>query len=245
MSLDIELPDLVPETEAEDDVELHHGVKKYVHYIVDAWFRTPSRIAGTVCLVLACCALVGWNLDRLSILDELVELEVTEYGLDNQLEDLQFELASIDLEELNDAIEAENDKVFQGFPELAAWAEGLSQIASAEGISFSYKAEQPHLSPVPDVLEVPLLLSFKALPESADSLFTRSMNLIGRVLRDQWHIDVVSTAAQGTGDELVSVSVQAQVWVRDRFGFVDVASLEKASTDTDSAGVDDGFELNE
>ena len=223
MTLEIELPDLP--VEDGEPVEVHRGVKKYVHYIVDAWFRTPQRIAATGLLVLACLTLIFWNLSRLAILDELVSLEVTEYQLDAQLSDLQFELASIDVDGLKRAIEEENDKVFQGFPELAAWAEGLARVAQAQGIIFSYKAQAPHLSPVPDVLEVPLVLQFKASPQTADSLFNKSMELIGRILRDHWHVDVVATSANGTGDALVSVSVQAQVWVRDRFGFVDIAAL--------------------
>jgi hypothetical protein len=236
MTLEIELPDLP--MDEDEPVEIHRGVKKYVHHIVDAWFRTPVRIAATVLLVLVCLGLIVWNLSRLSILDELVELEVTEYQLDAQLSDLQFELASIDVDGLKRAIEEENDKVFQGFPELAAWAEGLARVAQAQGIIFSYKAQPPHLSPVPDVLEVPLELQFKASAETADSLFNKSMDLIGRILRDHWHVDVVAISADGTGDALVSVSMQAQVWVRDRFGFVDVATLEpivdeKANNDLD------------
>lgn len=235
MTLQIELPDFsdAPEVELEEEkLQFHSGIKKYVHVIVDAWFATPARIAATAALVFVCFALIFWNLDRLAILDELVELEVTEYGLDSQLNDLEMELASIDVESLSNAIEAENDRVFQGFPELAAWAEGLAKVAEQHDMNFAYKAQKPHLSPVPDVLEVPITLTFKASAESADNLFSRSMTLIGWVLRDHWHMDVAETQALGDGEGLSTISLQAQVWVRDRFGFVDLAPLEANAADS-------------
>ncbi len=230
MSLDIELPDLEPEVEEEEEtIEAHTGLKRYVQMMVDAWFRTPQRIAGTMCLVIACCFLIAWNLQRMSILHELVELRSTQYALDTQLAKLQADLVMIDLESLSRAIEEENDRVFQGFPELAAWAEGLARVAGSHGLTFSYKAREPHLSPVPDVLEVPVVLEFKATAETADSLFMNAMQLIGRVLRDHWHIDVVSTQARGDGEQLLALSVDAQVWVRDRYGFVDLTLLQSAA----------------
>ncbi len=121
LEMEIELPDTLELDQDQDmmppeeKMQYHGGIKKYIHIIVDAWFATPARIAATCALVLACFGLILWNLDRLSILDELVELEVSEYRLDSQLNDLELELASIDVESLSTAIEAENDKVFQGW----------------------------------------------------------------------------------------------------------------------------------
>ncbi len=230
MSLDIELPDLEPEAQEQDEpMHAHTGIKRYVQMMVDAWFRTPQRIAATMCVVIACCFLIAWNLQRMSILDELVQLRNTEYALDTQLARLEADLVMIDLESLSRAIEDENDRVFQGFPELAAWAEGFARVAGSHGLTFSYKAHTPHLSPVPDVLEVPVVFEFKATPETADSLFTNAMHLIGRVLRDHWHIDVVATQARGDGQQLLTLSVDAQVWVRDRYGFVDLTLLQAAA----------------
>ena len=233
LDVDIELPDLLEAdlnvVQFDEKMQYHGGIKKYIHFIVDAWFATPARIACTCVLVLACFGLIAWNLERLSILDEMVELEVTEYRLDSQLNVLELELASIDVESLSTAIEAENDKVFQGFPELAAWAEGLAAIAADQSMVFSYQAEMPHLSPIPDVLEVPITLDFKAATGSADNLFDQSMGLIGLILKDHWHMDVVETQALGDGDGLDAISIRAQVWVRDRFGFVDLAALQTAN----------------
>ena len=244
LEVEIELPDTLELDEdviqSEEKMQYHGGIKKYIHIIVDAWFATPARIAATCALVLGCFGLILWNLDRLSILDELVELEVTEYRLDSQLNDLELELASIDVESLSNAIEAENDKVFQGFPELAAWAEGLASVAADRSMVFSYQAKVPHLSPVPDVLEVPITLSFKAAPDSADNLFDQSMSLIGFILRDHWHMDVVETQALGDGDGLDTICIQAQVWVRVRFGFVDLAALQ-AQTPVDDQEVNEWF----
>ena len=247
LEMEIELPDTLELDQDQDmmppeeKMQYHGGIKKYIHIIVDAWFATPARIAATCALVLACFGLILWNLDRLSILDELVELEVSEYRLDSQLNDLELELASIDVESLSTAIEAENDKVFQGFPELAAWAESLAAIAADRSMVFSYQAKVPHLSPVPDVLEVPITLTFKAAPDSADNLFDQSMALIGFILRDHWHMDVLQTQASGDGDGLDAISLQAQVWVRDRFGFVDLAALQ-AQTPAENQDVDELFE---
>lgn len=220
MNLDIELPD------AEEEIETQKGLKKYAQLFADGLFKTPERIIGTLVLVVACIGLIGWNISRLSILDELVELEVREYELDDQLSELETKLSEIDMERLSAEIRAENDRVFQGFPELAAWAEGLARIAQEEGMAFSYSVRQAHLSPVPGVLEVPLTLDLKGSQDSADNLFTNAMALVGRVLRDHWHIDVVSTEAEGQGGGLSAITVNAQVWVKDRYGFVDLSTIE-------------------
>ena len=224
MSLEIELPDF------EEKIEKHRGLKRYIQLLADAWFRTPQRIAITVCLVIACLGVIVWNLQRLTVLDELVALEVREFELNDRLSDLELELSGYDPAMLSEDIKQENSKVFQGFPELAAWTEGLARVAEQRGILLTYKVDKPHLSAVPGVLEVPVDLEFKAKSENAAKLFTGSMQLLGVLLKDHWHIDVISTSGQGNGQYLQSVSVRAQVWVRDLFGFVDLTDLEQAET---------------
>ena len=203
----------------------YRGAQRYMQVLVDTWFKTPQRIVLTGCVVAICLGVITWNLSRLTIFDELIALEATKYELDAQLNDLEIELESLDLQSLTAAIEAESDRIFQGFPQLAAWAEGLARVAGTRGLQFSYKVREPHLSPVPDVLEVPLVLTFKP-SESSDALFfVECMGLIKGILRDHWHVDVISTNANGDGESLRSLQVQAQVWVRDRYGFIDIAEL--------------------
>ena len=227
MSLEIELPDF------EEKIEKHRGFKRYVQLLADAWFRTPARIAGAGCLVLACIVLIVWNLQRLTVLDELAALEIQEFELNDRLSDLELELSGYDAETLAEDIKKENSKVFQGFPELAAWTEGLARVANQRGITLTYKVDKPHLAAVPGVLEVPIDMEFKAKNENAAMLFTGSMQLLGVLLKDHWHIDVVSTSGKGNGRYLESVSVRAQVWVRDLFGFVDLQELQEAEREDD------------
>ena len=208
-----------------EDMRRYRGAQRYVQMLVDGWFKTPQRIVVTGCVVAVCLGVITWNLSRLSIFDELIALEATKYELDGQLNDLEIELESLDLQSLTAAIEAESDRIFQGFPQLAAWAEGLAKVAGARGLQFSYKVRESHLSPVPDVLEVPLVLTFKPGDSVTVTFFVECMDLIKGILRDHWHVDVISTHANGDGESLRSLQVQAQVWVRDRYGFIDVADL--------------------
>ncbi len=237
MSLEIELPD-VDELEKQADAAQQadretdqqtgrKGVRQAVQVFADAWFRTPARIACTAVVALACVGLIGWNLQRLSVLDELVAAEVAEFELEDKLSDLQLALTLIDMPALTEALEAENERVFQGFPELAAWAQGLSRLAQKQDLQFSYRVEPAHAAAVPGLLEVPVRLEFKASAQSADSLFIDSMNLIGLLLGNHWHLEVISTHGKGNGERLDQVSLRAQVWVRDRFGFVDASSLQE------------------
>ncbi|NKB99868.1 MAG: hypothetical protein GKR90_15410 [Pseudomonadales bacterium] len=221
MSLEIELPDF------EDKIEKHKGLKRYVQLLADAWFRTPKRVAGTVCLVSACLVLINWNLQRLRVFDEIVALEVGEFELNDRLSDLELQLSNYNAEQLSADLESENSKVFQGFPDLAAWTESLGNIAKKRDIILTYTVQKPHLSAVPGVLEVPIDLVFKAEKESADKLFMGSMQLVGVLLQDHWHIDVISTQGKGNGMHLETVTIRAQVWVRDMFGFVDVQALKR------------------
>ena len=219
MNLELELDGF------DEEIEKHKGLKKYVQLLADTWFRTPKRIVMTCGLCCLCFFVIGWNLDRLKILDELVVLEVAEYELKDRLGDLELEISGLDSELLEQELQAESTKVFQGFPELAAWTQGLARQAERGGINLSYKVEKAHLSAVPGILEVPVVLEFKATEQAADRLFEGAMQLLGVVLRDHWHIDVISTHGKGNGVALSQVSVKAQLWVRDRFGFVDADSL--------------------
>ncbi|MEM9622480.1 MAG: hypothetical protein AAF993_12570 [Pseudomonadota bacterium] len=243
MSLEIELPDLpdAPEADVDDGYipELRSALKKNVQLFADTWFKTPLRVAVTGVVVLGCLGLIGWNLQRLAVLDQLVAAEVAEFQLEDQLSDLQIALTRIDMPALKDALEAENEKVFQGFPELAAWAEGLSVVAERRDMQFSYRVEPAHAASVPGLLEVPVWLEFKASGQRADSLFIDAMDLIGVVLSDHWHIEVVSTHGKGGGQQLDELSLRAQVWVRDRFGFVSAAEI--AGQEVAPADVTDPF----
>ena len=203
--------------------------------------KRPLRVIATCLVVAACIGLIGWNLQRLSVLEELIELEIVEYNLRNQLNDIALRMSGVDMDEISAQILQENERVFQGFPELAAWAQSLAGVAESRGIEFSYKVERPHLSPVPDVLEVPVILKFKARADLADRLFEESMKLLGLILYDHWHIDVISTSARGDGTLLQSLSVRAQVWVRDRYGFVDVSTLQIGADEpaADGSGIGD------
>ncbi len=232
MSLEIELPDIeeIEATDAPDTRVVSSRVRKAVQVFANAWFKTPARVAVTLVVVLLCFALIGWNLQRLSVLDELVAAEVAEFELDDKLSELQIALTRIDMPALAAALEKENERVFQGFPELAAWAEGLSGLAARENIEFAYRVEPAHLATVPGLLEVPILLEFKASAESADSLFTQAMHLIGMLLGDHWHMEVISTYGKGNGERLDQLSIRAHVWVRDRFGFVDESALSALDT---------------
>lgn len=227
MSLEIELPDF------DEKIEKHRGLKRYVQLLADAWFRTPKRIAGTVCLILACFTVIGWNLSRLSILDEVMDLEVREFELKDTLSDIELKLTEFNEDELLSSIEAENDKIFHGFPELAAWTESLSRIALDRGILLAFTVEKPHKSAVPGVLEVPVELQFKAQENAADNLFVGSMDMVGMLLRDHWHIDVIATSGTGSGQKLDALSVKTQVWVKDRYGFVDAETLKREAAESD------------
>lgn len=235
MTIEIELPDF------DEKIEKHQGFRKYVQLLADAWFRTPKRVAATLCLIAVCIGVIVWNLQRLTVLDELIALEVQEFELNDQLSDLELQLSHFDAELLASDIKKENSKVFQGFPELAAWTEGLARVASQRGIDLRYKVENPHLSAVPGVLEVPIDLEFKAKRENAAMLFTGSMQLLGVLLKDHWHIDVISTSGRGNGQYLETVNVRAQVWVRDLFGFVNLDDLEETRrTDEFDEELEDG-----
>lgn len=217
MKLDIELP------VEESDIEVRRGLKRYVQSFADALFGGALRTLLTACLVCAGITVIIWNLNRLQIFDDLAALEYEEYALQAQLSSYEKNLSEINVNQLLVEIDAENERIFQGFPQLAAWAEGLSRIAARDGLTFRYTAEDAHPSPVPDVLEVPINLQFLPGEATADQLFELSTVIIGDILKDHWHIDVLSTRAEGDGQRMTRLTLKAQVWVRDRFGFVEVA----------------------
>ncbi len=217
MSLELELP------EPEEELFAHRGLKGFVQSLADRMFRTTARCLLVAAIVVSSLAAVAWNVSRLSILDELAALEVQEYRLGDQLADLEFRLETIDLERISAEIEGENHRIFQGFPELSAWAEWLNMQAQSYALDFSYTVGEPHISPVPDVLEVPVVLVLKSDPKQSGNGFANATALMETILRDHWHIDVLGTEASGNLQGLHSMTVEAQVWVRDRYGFFELS----------------------
>lgn len=230
MSIEIELPDLPEEGSAAEEDTAPAAIvdKKFVQPLADALFLTTQRLALTLAFFIGCCALIGWNMGRFEIINTVIEKEVLDFELQNELQTLEAEIAELDLGALSDQIADESDRVFQGFPELAAWVERLAVIARRYQIDMTFKVEQARLSAVPKILEVPVYLEFKALDQQADNLFADATFLISTVVRDHWHIDIIEAGAKGNGEQLEQISIRAQVWVRDRFGFVDPEMLVQA-----------------
>ncbi|MEM1436710.1 MAG: hypothetical protein AAGG11_21860 [Pseudomonadota bacterium] len=247
MSLDIELPEL--ELELELDEELLNEPKTWrgrFQQLSKKFFGTPLAIAGSLLLIILLFGVFLWNLSRLEILDELARLKTEEYRLDIELEEVMAQLDDINVKQLQVQIQDENERVFHGFPELAAWAEGLARYAGEKGVNFRFRATNVHPSPVPEVLEIPLVLEFVPLRNHSGSLFADAMTIVNTVLRDHWHIDVIATSAEGDGKELRKLSLEAQVWVRDRYGFVDLDALSTSTTTLNEQvpPLDDGVGIN-
>ena len=243
MSLDIELPDLELN---EAELQRPRSWRARLQNLAKQCFGSTERILLSLLVITACLSVTGWNVSRLEILEEVARLREEERSLDLELQSVQKKLQAIDVQELQEQIQNESDRVFQGFPELAAWAEGLARYASKRGVGFSFRAENVHLSPVPEVLEIPLSLRFVPPQDGEVELFNETMHIVQTVLRDHWHVDVIGTSARGSGEKLASLTLNAQVWVRDRFGFVDLEALSlSSSTLNETVEPLDDFEVNE
>ncbi len=221
MELDLDLQHITAE------VSTNRRVKSRVQTLADQLFRNIPMTTFSLLIVVLSLALVHWNVSRLSVLDELAKLEVQEYRLSDQLDDLEFRLQNIDFDRLSAEIEDQNNRVFQGFPNLSAWAESLNAQADLFGLDFSYSVGKPHPSPVPDVLEVPMILKLQAGNNQRNESFINATSFVETILRDHWHIDVLATEAVGDSNGLTAMSIDAQVWVRDRFGFVELTSISE------------------
>ena len=237
MSLGETAHDTVEETADTTVIQTHKGLKKYIQILADGLFKTPLRIAGTAVLILCCIGVTGWNFYRLSLLDAVMVMEIKKIELSDHLRKLEAELAGIDVDALEQALLAQEGKVFQGFPELAAWGQSLSSAALNYGIALRYQIGEARPSTLPNILTVPVTLDFKAAKGSADSLFIETMQVLSIVLNNHWHIDVLAASGKGDGQNLDQITVSTEVWVRDRFGFVDTTQKKEESGGPD-IGVD-------
>ncbi|MEM7077053.1 MAG: hypothetical protein AAF513_00365 [Pseudomonadota bacterium] len=214
MSEEVELMDmeLLP-----DDRSL---LRRAVQYLADSCFKTPLRIGGMLCLWVLCFSIIGWNLQQLSLVDEVTRLERDGYAREDRLGRMRAKLSDMDLQQVADDIVRADEVVFQGFPVLAAWTELLRQRALEKDILLDFVVLPARPSAVTGILEVPLTINFKAGRPTADTLFMASLGLADAFVHDQWHVDVIAVQARGGGQGATEVEMGIEVWVRDRYGFL-------------------------
>ncbi len=216
--------------EEEEALETLTGSKRIVQKLANAAFATPLRTAAMLTLMAGSIAVVIWNLGyRLTVFDTLVEVEVQKNALESELNAMRNKLSKIDPQELESKISVENSRVFRGFPQAAAWIQQLDERAQKFQLSFNYEVEPTRASPIPDVLEMPIVFHIHNVEEGVDSAFSDIMQFIGTLVADRWHLDSLTTQATGTGDSLKELHVRAVVWVRDPHGFVIAAQEHQKS----------------
>ena len=206
--------------------------RAYLGVVMQHWFKTPGRIFATLCLVIGCLITISWNLNRLSVFDRLLQVESDQYSFYSKLEMLKLEQAALDIDNLELQIEEENERVFQGFPELAAWVEGAAGLAENQQMTFAYTVGSSAPSSVPGVLEVSLKVSMRSQAADGGKLFANGMHLVHRMLSGRWHIDVLGARGMGNGSKMESLELDLVVWVSDRYGFVDLVATDTAAEPT-------------
>ena len=191
------------------------------HYLYGDLKKTLITGTGLVFLI----SMLVWSLVyRLAIFDELTALELTHTLLLQQLEDRTYELNQIDSISLGQHLEQADVRVFPGFPSVASWLTDLSRATEKRHYQFSYQLGDGRTSHLEGVLEVPVTFTLKRAQLLADNSFEQTMNLLGSLHAEQWHLDVIGTQAKGTGSGMSEMTVESLIWVRDIQGIGNIPS---------------------
>ncbi len=213
------------EINTEQTVETLTGSALLLQRLANRMFRGPVRVLFSLLLVAAAAWAIHWNLtDRLELLESLIETERHEFALSSDLADLQSKLRRFDPQVLANEIEQEDRRVFDGFPQVAAWPTLLGHHAQARSLSLDYKLGEARQAIISEVLEVPVEFQFSTGTDGAAGNFDSVLQFVGVLLTDRWHLDIVSVDASGAGKGMDRLSMDATIWVHDWHGFSDARS---------------------
>lgn len=201
----------------------------FIEDLANRLFANRATTALATGVMLACIALIGWNLFfRLPDPAHLEQLTVDKQDKTERLQVLTRRFQEIDRSDIEEQLEVENVRVFKSYPKMALWIDAVAKRAATGNIDVTYRVDDPHTAPIQDVLEVPIVIDFSTQDSQRSDLFGSAMAIVGDMLADQWHLDIISTTARGGSDGLSRMQVTAQVWVTDSEGFSTAPELAAA-----------------
>jgi len=215
------------------------GLRRFIEICAYHLYGNTGKTIVSLTILLFFITMLIWSLIfRLSVFDQLLNLELTHTHLLQELEDKQYELAQIDSQKLDQNIERADERVFPGFPSVAAWLTDLSEASANRQYQFSYQLSDGRTSHLEGVLEVTVTFVLKRSRHTFDNSFGQTMNLLGRLHTDQRHLDVVRTEAKGSGAGMTEIEVESTIWVRDiqRIGGLSYAMSTLANVDPGTGG---------
>jgi len=192
------------------------GLRRLIEICAYHLYGNTKKTFVSLTILVFFMAMLIWSLVfRLSVFDQIMNLELTHTHLLQELEDKNYELSQIDSLKLDQNIERANERIFPGFPSVAAWLTDLSEASKISQYQFSYQLGDGRNSHLDGVLEVSVTFVLKRLRHTVDNSFGQTMDFLGTLHTDQRHLDVVRTEAKGSGAGMTEITVESIIWVRD------------------------------
>lgn len=190
--------------------------KLFVEDLSNKMFKNRITTVAAFAFMLGCCTVIYWNLFmRMPDPDERIILESENRDMSAYLDVLVKKISETDHRDLDEKLEVENSRVFNGFPKLAIWINSLVKHGELLDLEIAYHIEDAGPAPVEGVLNVPIVLKISPVSSRSNTVFENTMKLVNRMLADPWHLDIVSAAARGGEKGLAKVEVTIQVWLAD------------------------------
>ncbi len=193
----------------------------FIEDLSNKLFKNVFTISAVVLLSIVCIGLIFWSLFyRVPDVDRVHALKFEIQENERNINALALKQVAMDSLEIDQQIEVEHVRIFDGFTRLAVWIDGVTELAKDMQLDVTYKIENSHNTAIDKTLEVPVTLTFQPVAGSTQSMFINSMKLIRSLLSDHWHLDIVSTKAMGNTNGLTRLQTTIQVWVTNKDGFL-------------------------
>ncbi len=224
MSLDIDSGAMHALEDELASINSVRSVKKplqlFIEDLSNKMFKNKLTSSLVISMMIVCFGLILWSLFfRIPGMNTIYVLDFELHEKNLRVNELKSKLSTLDSLGIDRQIEDEHVRIFVSFTRLAVWLDSVTKRAHDLGLRTIYKIGNSHETTIGEALEVPVTLTFLPALGSKISVFSSSMNLIRQLLADQWHIDIISTNAQGGSQGLSSLQTTIHVWVSDKDSF--------------------------
>lgn len=187
-------------------------------------------------LILACCAMIYWSLEkRMNLFDNNLLLLKDRNLLQNEFQNLASRWSEKELKEIEQKIADEEAQIFEDLPSLAQWLYSKSQYAETLGLEMQYKISPYKETKISGTFSLPIKITLNVLPESKQIAYLRILEYMRSLINENRHLEIDSNEIVSVENKISTANLDIHLWVRSPNNII-IQSLNNSQSDGNQSG---------